>query len=143
MKSLTATIGMAVWFAYLLTGCAEVKTADIGKQEFNSKCATCHGVSAKGDGPQAPLLATKPADLTVLAKNNGGIFPVQHVHEIIDGRYEVMAHGPRTMPVWGREFQIDVPDLPKDASMSFDHRETTVRNKIEALIDYLAQLQVK
>ncbi|MEJ2552855.1 MAG: cytochrome c [Gammaproteobacteria bacterium] len=143
MKSLTATMGVAVWLAYLLTGCAEVKTAEIGKQEFNSKCAACHGVNAKGDGPQAALLATKPANLTVLAKNNGGVFPAQRVHEIIDGRVEVIAHGPRTMPVWGREFQIDVPELPPQASMPFDHRETTVRNKIKALVDYLAQLQVK
>lgn len=141
MKRLAATIGISVWFSSMLTGCAEFATADMGKKEFESNCATCHGLNAKGDGPQAEFLPTKPANLTVLAKQNGGVFPAQRVREIIDGRFEVAAHGPRTMPVWGREFQIDVPDLPQEAGQPFDYRESTVRNKIQALINYLVQLQ--
>ena len=142
MKSLTATVGIAVWVCYLLVGCVELPTTDVGKQEFESKCATCHGLNGKGDGPQASITATKPADLTILAKRNGGVFPTQRVYEIIDGRQEVAAHGPRTMPIWGREFQVDVPDLPRDVSPgTFDYRETTVQDKIKALIDYLVRLQ--
>jgi len=87
---------------------------------------------------------TKPADLTILAKKNGGVFPTQHVYDVIDGRQEVAAHGPRTMPVWGRVFQIDAPDVPKGVPVAggFDYRQTAVRNRIQALIDYLMRLQV-
>ncbi len=127
----------------MLAGCAELTSADIGKKEFESKCTACHGSSGKGDGPQAPFLATKPADLTILTKRNGGVFPAQRVHDIIDGRFEVEVHGPRTMPVWGREFEFDVRDLPKQAAQPFDYRESTVRTKIQALVDYLFQLQEK
>jgi hypothetical protein len=143
MKRLTATIGIVVWFSSMLPGCAELAITDAGKKDFESKCAACHGSSGKGDGPQAALLATKPADLTMLTKRNGGVFPAQRIREIIDGRFEVEAHGPRTMPVWGREFEFDVRDLPKDAAQPFDYRESTVRNKIQALVDYLFQLQEK
>ena len=38
--------------------------------------------------------------------------------------------------------QVDVPDLPEEAHAgTFDFRETTVHNKIKAVIDYLVQLQ--
>jgi mono/diheme cytochrome c family protein len=143
MKSLTATIGIAVWLSYMLAGCAGLAKTDVGKEEFESKCATCHGLNAKGDGPQSSILETKPADLTILAKRNGGVFPTRRVYEIIDGRQEVAAHGPRTMPVWGRFFQVGVPDLPEGAAGTSDFRETTVHDKIQALIDYLIRLQEK
>lgn len=141
MKRLTANFGIAAWLSCMLAGCAGLANTDVGKEEFESKCATCHGLSGKGDGPQAPILLTKPADLTILAKSNGGVFPAQRVYEIIDGRREVAAHGPRTMPVWGRFFQVDVPDLPEGAAGTFDFRETTVHDKIQALIAYLVRLQ--
>ena len=142
MKRLTATIAITVWLSSLLTACAGLgSNADVGKEEYESKCATCHGVSGKGDGPQGQILPTQPADLTLLAKRNGGVFPTQRVHGIIDGRLEVNAHGPRTMPVWGRFFQVDVPDLPDEASGTIDFRESTVSNKIQLLIEYLSRLQ--
>lgn len=141
MKILTAAIGIAVCFSYILAGCARLTNAEIGKQEYESNCATCHGVSGKGNGPQADILPKKPADLTLLAKNNGGVFPAQRIHAIIDGRQDVAAHGPRTMPVWGRFFQVDLPDLPDEATGTVDFRETTVSDRIQVLIDYLAQLQ--
>ena len=142
MKNLMATVGIVLWLAYLLTGCAGLGgNADAGKEEYESKCATCHGVSGKGDGPQGQILPMQPADLTLLAKRNGGVFPAQRVHEIIDGRREVAAHGPRTMPVWGRFFQVDVPDLPDEATGTPDFRESTVHGKIQVLIEYLSRLQ--
>ena len=112
MKKLTAIIGIAVWLSYILAGCAGLPNSELGKQEFESKCAACHGLSGKGDGPQSTV--TRPADLTVLAKNNGGVFPTRRVYEIIDGRQDVAAHGPRTMPIWGRYFQVGAP-IPRGA----------------------------
>ncbi len=35
-----------------------------GKASFEQICASCHGVSGKGDGPAATALSPKPRDLT-------------------------------------------------------------------------------
>lgn len=139
MKRLTVTIGLIVWLFGMQAGCVSTPNTELGKQEFISKCATCHGLSGKGDGPQSTV--TRPANLTILAKKNGGVFPTRRVHEIIDGRQEVAAHGPRTMPVWGMFFQVDLPDVPDEATGITNYRETTVSDRIQALIDYLKTLQ--
>lgn len=76
-----------------------------GPDLFRAHCAACHGSDGKGDGPVAPTLKTKPADLTVLAKNSHGIFPRQIVLKIISGDdSSLLAHGSREMPVWGPIF---------------------------------------
>ena len=59
---------------------------DAGKSEYQSSCETCHGADGKGKGPLSTQLKVPPADLTVLAKKNNGVFPVMHVYEVIDGR---------------------------------------------------------
>jgi hypothetical protein len=142
MKVLTATIAITVWVSGLLAGCTLFASTDVGKAEYESKCATCHGAGGKGDGPQAQFLPARPADLTMLAKNNGGVFPASRVHEIIDGRLEVVAHGSRLMPVWGNEFLVDETRGPKDSSAEvFAERETRVNARIDGLVDYLSRLQ--
>jgi mono/diheme cytochrome c family protein len=47
---------------------------DVGKSEYLSSCGSCHGNDAKGKGPLADQLKVAPADLTQLAKKNGGVF---------------------------------------------------------------------
>jgi mono/diheme cytochrome c family protein len=47
---------------------------DAGKIEYEIGCAPCHGVDGKGSGPVAAGLTATPADLTVLAKKNNGVF---------------------------------------------------------------------
>lgn len=74
-----------------------------GPELFARFCASCHGDQARGDGPVASSLAVRVPDLTRLAERNGGRFPADDVLQFIDGRIDVMAHGPRTMPVWGYE----------------------------------------
>jgi mono/diheme cytochrome c family protein len=46
---------------------------DSGKREYDENCAACHGPLGKGDGVFRELLKTAVPDLTVLAKNNGGV----------------------------------------------------------------------
>jgi mono/diheme cytochrome c family protein len=72
-----------------------------GAEMYKTWCASCHGPTGKGDGPAAAALKKPPADLTQLAKKNGGKFPTQRVRDYIDGTKEVASHGSRDMPVWG------------------------------------------
>ena len=57
---------------------------------------------------------------------------------MIDGRQEVKGHGPRDMPVWGRDYQIKAGEHYGD--VAYDP-EVYVRGRILALIDYLNRLQ--
>jgi hypothetical protein len=85
------------------------------------------------------MFTTRPTDLTTMAKKNGGVFPTQRAYEIIDGRQNVEAHGPRAMPVWGRDYRAKVPDLES----YYDLRTTIAQAKILALVDYLFRIQEK
>lgn len=116
---------------------------DIGKREYMSKCVVCHGQNGTGDGSYSELLKKPASDLTVLKKNNGGVFPFERVYAVIDGRDMIKGHGDRDMPVWGRDYSTATAkaaeyfvDVPYDAEMY-------VRARILALIDYLNRLQAK
>jgi mono/diheme cytochrome c family protein len=111
---------------------------DFGKREYDSACAVCHGVSGKGDGPYKQFLTKPPADLTILAKKNGGVLPVSRLYNVIDGRWEVLAHGPREMPVFGRGFAFE-PAEP--AINPFTAEMSSVQVRILALIDYINRMQ--
>lgn len=108
---------------------------DLGKSEYMASCASCHGVSGKGDGAMRSYLTKPPSDLTLLAKLNGGVFPSQRVGEWIDGRTSVVigSHGAREMPVWGQIYRAEDTG-PKDLN---------ARNRITALLDYLSRIQEK
>lgn len=75
-----------------------------GDDIYRAYCASCHGVTGKGDGPVAPALTTKMPDLTAIAQRNGGVFPTDRVRKIIAGDEIVLGHGSREMPVWGPIF---------------------------------------
>src|SRR5262245_51926027 len=62
---------------------------ELGGNDYQTYCASCHGESGRGDGPVAEFLALTPADLTNLARKNGGTFPAARLAQIIDGRQEV------------------------------------------------------
>ncbi len=79
-----------------------------GAYEFATFCATCHGTEGKGNGPMASVLKVAPTDLTVLSKNNGGVFPYESVFAMIEGRTTADAHG-RDMPVWGDRYRLENP----------------------------------
>lgn len=115
-------------------------SVDIGKVEFETSCASCHGVGGKGDGAVQPFLVKAPPDLTTLAKRNGGALPVELVWEMIDGRATTAGvHGTREMPVWGSSFRVRALSQPETAA----NPEWYVRGRIVALIDYLNRLQQK
>ncbi len=78
--------------------------AESGKQLFTEHCASCHGISGKGDGPAASSLKRTPADLTTLTARNNGKFPTLRVMQAIKAGPRVPAHGSEIMPVWGPIF---------------------------------------
>ena len=56
-----------------------------GKEMYSAYCASCHGTNATGNGPAASSLKVAPANLTLLAKKNGGKFPDAKVQQAIKG----------------------------------------------------------
>ena len=117
---------------------------DLGKWEYDSNCAVCHGTTGQGGGPYASeFMKTPPPDLTILAKRNGGVFPIQRVYETIDGRGpEIRAHGPRHMPIWGSDYSTKAATRMADIPLA-DFPEIYARTRILLLIDYLYRIQQK
>jgi mono/diheme cytochrome c family protein len=117
---------------------------DPGALEYRSSCAACHGLDGKGDGPTQPALTRRPTDLTTLARANGGVFPVQRVYEVIDGRQAVTAHGTRDMPIWGTQYLAEADFQYRYTEGMGPHtREAFVRARVMALVDYLNRIQSK
>ena len=103
-----------------------------GPDLFHAHCAPCHGSDGKGNGPAAAALKTKPADLTVLAKNYGGTFPTERVRKFISGDDpSLSSHGSREMPVWGPIFH----QVEEDQDFG--------NIRLQNLIKYLVTIQQK
>jgi len=136
--------GFAAWVA-IGTGVfflAEAQAMSLGEFEYRNSCAQCHGVSGKGDGPVASSLTKNPPDLTMLQKNNDGVFPVANVYSIIEGNADVRVHGSRDMPVWGNRFRGRIKDEEFENFSPADSREY-MTTRILALIEYLSTIQAK
>lgn len=117
------------------------ETVDLGKYEYDSYCGACHGATGKGDGFYTTRILKnimKAPDLTELAKKNNGVFPFARVYEIIDGRQQVEAHGPKDMPIWGRNFTAEASYLSP-----YYNAEAFARAKTLALTEYVYRLQAK
>ena len=128
------TVGMVAMAIAWAAGEAAAQTTPTtfsGVGLYEQYCATCHGPRAAGDGPLASVLRKTPANLTTMAKNNGGVFAAEDVARIIDGRKPIEGHGGGDMPVWGEAFD-----------KSADGKDLTTA-KIAAIVGYLRSLQVK
>jgi mono/diheme cytochrome c family protein len=137
--------GVTVGFA----GAVQAEDFDVGKSEFQSSCASCHGMDGKGKGPVGAQLKVPPPDLTVLARNNNGAFPTNTVYETIEGSKTIAAHGVREMPVWGERFN-PIVNLPHDVDPAYwtlagpdQNPAVVVRKRIIAVMDYLNRIQQK
>ena len=94
-----------------------------GKDNFEAYCAVCHG---------KPAMKTPVADLTAIAKKDGGKFNAVKVAEVIKGADRDMpSHGSKDMPIWGPVFR----------SFSADPNIAALR--VNNLVDYLKSIQAQ
>jgi mono/diheme cytochrome c family protein len=100
-----------------------------GAQLFATYCAGCHGPAGRGDGAFGGQLRRDPPNLTQYQLRNRGAFPGDRLRRIIDG-LEVVAHGNRTMPVWGDVFSRQ-PGGGRDASIA----------RVNALVEFIRSIQ--
>jgi mono/diheme cytochrome c family protein len=110
-----------------------------GASDFRQYCAQCHGPKGVGDGPVAPALKKKPANLTLLSKNNGGVFPEEEVYNFIDGTKVAEGHGTREMPIWGYAFKTRQGSLVGSGAPPLT--PTQVKAKIDRLVEYVKSIQ--
>lgn len=112
-----------------------------GEFEYRNSCVACHGASGKGDGPVTDFLsgAVVP-DLSVLQKNNGGVFPVAAVFATIDGSDVATAHGTRDMSIWGSRLSERAAE---NRDFALADPEGYAQARILALVEYLASIQVQ
>lgn len=116
-----------------LVALAQEPVARSGPVLYRQYCASCHGISGRGDGPVAKSLRVEVPDLTRLAIRQGGVFDRDRVERIIDGRFIIGAHGSRTMPIWGEALSRSAVGDP--------NAERATRTIVGRLADYLWQLQ--
>jgi len=118
----------------------DLGTQSIGKMEFQKNCASCHGMAGKGDGPMVEFLKQSPKDLTLLSKNNNGVYPQAMVYEWVRDPQKIRAHGTEEMPIWGDRYSKEIiekygPDYYGPGS--------SVQERILELVFYLGTIQQK
>ncbi len=143
--ALFAAFALTAWSQEKAAGTAQEKvikkvpithtSAASGEEMYTSYCAACHGKAGKGDGPAASALKTPPPDLTVLAKNNNGKFPSDHVAAVLRFGTPTPAHGAKDMPIWGSLFSsLHARTAGSDA---------LVQMRIANVTTYIESLQAK
>jgi Cytochrome c len=135
---------------------------ETGKAEYLANCAQCHGADGKGAGPHSAALKKRPADLTLLAKHNRGVFPVSEVYRLVDGRGSERKHLGDEMPIWGcrRSGAHPAPSPRRRRPTGVDRKppaeaglesfmnltcdpETTIQRRIMTIVAYLSHIQAK
>lgn len=109
---------------------AKPTSAASGQEMYKEYCASCHGLTGKGDGPAAPALKTPPANLSTLSARNNGQFPEAKVIQSIKAGPQIPAHGSAEMPVWGGIF-LALRTSPNDAEVQL--RARNLMNYIKTL----------
>ena len=108
-----------------------------GRADFMTHCAPCHGTNAKGHGPEVNVIPDiKPADLTLIERKNGGVFPTQDVIDTIDGRKKIPSHERFDMPFWGVNFQEEGKEFTPES-------EAKANARMQAIVSYIETIQAK
>ena len=122
----------SAFLAVLAFGAASAcaQEAETGKDIYQRHCAVCHGLQGYGNGPLADAMKIAPSDLTGIAAKHGGEFPAAKVSDVIRNGGGVLGHGSPAMPAWGLYF-------------SEKRQPEVVRQRVNALVDYIASLQAQ
>ena len=134
-----ATIAL-VFIAAAQEKVANVKTVPIaytnasGSEMYTAYCAVCHGATGNGNGPAASVFTKPPTNLTMLAKNNNGKYPAEHVRAVLKFGTSVPAHGNIQMPVWNTLFRSLNPT---------DDSGAVTQLRIHNLVEYIQSIQAK
>jgi mono/diheme cytochrome c family protein len=107
-------------------------SAASGQETFLKYCASCHGKTAKGDGPAVFVFRTPPPDLTTLSKRHENKFPAGYVGVVLTFGKRFDSHGSEDMPVWGSTFKTLDPV-----------HDPTGQQHIDDVVAYIRSLQVK
>ncbi|MCX7559142.1 c-type cytochrome [Sulfitobacter sp. F26204] len=129
--SLGAGIGLV-----LLAACAPNSMPDApeGAAFFAANCVACHGGDARGAGAADTWLTARPPDLTVLARDNGGVFPTARTLSTIWGDPE-QSHLARVMPQFGGAMADDLVPVEVDGVL------TPTPRALAGVLAYLESLQ--
>ena len=127
---------------------AEKKTESLAEQvkmgalDYKNFCAVCHGQDARGNGPVAVELKTAPPSLRKLAARRHGVFDVNEIAKIINGRDMPRAHGTPEMPIWGSLFRF-VAEASGILTSDIEDSEKDAQKHIVAIAKYLKTIQEK
>ena len=95
MKATIASVGLLALSIIIAIGAfADTRSDNIeeGKLIFEDRCASCHGLQGRGDGPQAPFLSPRPSSL--ISAGTSAKSDIDLLATITNGK-------PRTaMPAW-------------------------------------------
>ena len=105
-------------------------TSTSGPEMYEAYCTGCHGKDGRGKTIAARYCTVPPADLSQLARNNGGIYPAKKVCQILQYGTGKTAEGQGYMPVWE----------PLLKSMN-DEPPWITKARIYNLADYVGMLQ--
>ena len=149
-SKITFSASVITGFAILLS-VASVNALDkkaqlkLGEMEYLNNCAACHGRDAKGGGPVAAALSTKPYDLTMISKKYNGTFPEGFVYKVIVGHEIFNSHGETDMAVWGDRYTSTPAEVDDCIATPLHEQDTQamILGRITSLIGYLKSIQAK
>jgi mono/diheme cytochrome c family protein len=128
--------GVVALLAFAISA-TNLRANPTGKQDFERNCASCHGKDGTGNGEALYFLhGVKPPDLTILTKENGGVFPAERVYQSIDGRTKITAHSRIDMPFWGTTMQQEGKEFTPES-------EAKVKARISGMVSYIESIQKK
>jgi hypothetical protein len=129
MLRLTCRLAVVVVLIFLWVARA---SAQSGREDYQHYCAACHGLDGRGKGTWN---GTEVPDLTRLSQENGGKFPFEEIHMVVDGRSLSKWHQRRRgMPYWGEVFELE-----PESSAS----KEKVEARIADIVNYIRGFQKK
>ncbi|QXI63896.1 hypothetical protein CP157_01623 [Paracoccus marcusii] len=120
--------------AGLVTACAPEAQPTGAARDYADYCASCHGPGGRGNGPAAVGMVPAPADLTMLAAQDGGVFPKTRVMGQLVGY--TMGRSESHMPIF--EVLREGPVVMYDDGSG---QRVATPARLVALADYLQTLQ--